>query len=741
MSLRTQYQDYNQEPFSWMYREEVRRLMSRAAMVAAVAFAQAVILPGSAWAQGRGLALNVVSSRPEFVTGGDVLVRVDVPAGTATGGVRVSLNGTDVTARLRADAAGRSLTGLIDGLTLGPNQMVATSGSASARLSLVNHPITGPVLSSPQEQPFVCQTESFKLQSGMTLGTAKDSNCSIETRVDYYYRSTAGGALKPYPGTTPSDLADVTTLTGSKVPYIVRIQTGTINRGIYQIAMLHDDPTGPAPDAWTPSTGWNRRLIYTHGGGCVTGWYRQGANTGGVVDDVMLRQGYAVASSSLNVFGNNCNDLLTTETMMMVKERFIEAYGAPKFTIGWGCSGGSYQQLQNADNYPGLLDGIIPCRTFPDVGFATVMTISDARLLNRYFMRAGTSFTEEQQRAVAGFLTIATMKSIDEDAGRIHVSEFCPEVLPSAVRYDPAANPRGARCDVYDHAVTVYGRDPKTGFARRPLDNVGIQYGLRALNAGTISKEQFLDLNERIGGFDNDGNVVASRSVADIAAVRAAYRTGRLTNTGGGLASTPIIDYRNYLDDAPMGDIHVRFHSFSLRERLIKANGYADNHVILIEDNRYRANLGTSPVYQLALAQMEQWLTALTGDTSDDAAIVKVRRAKPPELADACWTRDGTPQKVAEQQTRNPSSRCEQLYPSASFPREIAGGPVANDIAKCQLKPIGASDYKVAFTAAEMARLRRVFPEGVCDWTRPGVEQQRLTGTWQVFRAGAAGTQ
>ena len=111
----------------------------------------------------------------------------------------------------------------------------------------------------------------------------------------------------------------------------------------------------------------------------------QGSTTGGVDDDVMLRQGYAVASASLNVFGNNCNDLLASETMMMVKERFIEAYGPPKFTIGWGCSGGSYQQLQTADNYPGLLDGIIPCRTFPDVAFDTIPVITDARLLNHYF--------------------------------------------------------------------------------------------------------------------------------------------------------------------------------------------------------------------------------------------------------------------------------------------------------------------------------------------------------------------
>jgi hypothetical protein len=589
----------------------------------------------------------------------------------------------------------------------------------------------------------MCETESFKLQSGETLGKPLDRDCSIERRVDFYYRSTSGGALKPVPGMSrlkpdvpatgqlPPDVAQVTTSSGATVPYIVRIETGTINRAVYQIAMLD----GPF-DSAQGKAGWNQRLIYTHGGGCTGGWYRQGATTGGVVDDVMLRQGYAVASASLNVFGNNCNDLLASETMMMVKERFVEAHGTPRFTIGWGCSGGSYQQLQTADNYPGLLDGIIPCRTFPDVGFSTIMTITDARLLNRYFRgSASVAFTDEQKRAIAGFHQLITMVAVDDDAGRIQVSEFCPEVLPKELRYDPASNPRGARCAVFDHAVNAYGRDPKTGFARRPLDNVGVQYGLRALNAGTITKEQFLDLNERIGGFDNDGNLARTRTAADPAAVRAAYRTGRLTYTGAGLAATPIIDYRNYLDDAEKGDIHLRFHSLSLRERLTKVNGHADNHVILIEDNRYRGN-SSSPVYQDALKQMDRWLTALTDDASNDPLIVKIRRARPADLVDACWTRDAAPQRIAEKQTRDASSRCQQLYPSASFPREVAGGPLANDIAKCQLKPVDPADYSVAFAPEEMSRLKRIFATGVCDWSKPGVEQQKLSGTWLRFGEG-----
>ena len=129
--------------------------------------------------------------------------------------------------------------------------------------------------------------------------------------------------------------------------------------------------------------------------------------------------------------------------------------------------------------------------------------------------------------------------------------------------------------------------DPKTGFARRPLDNVGIQYGLAALNAGRSSAQQFLDLNEKIGGFDIDGNIVAARTVADPAAIRVAYRTGRMTWRRRGMATSPILDYRAYLDDVAGGDIHLRYHSFSTRERLQKANGIPTTSVMLTDDRRW----------------------------------------------------------------------------------------------------------------------------------------------------------
>ena len=98
--------------------------------------------------------------------------------------------------------------------------------------------------------------------------------------------------------------------------------------------------------------------------------------------------------------------------------------------------------------------------------------------------------------------------------------------------------------------------------------------------------------------------------MADPEALRAVYESGRVTHGGGGLAETPIIDYRAYSDDRENGDVHVRYHSFSLRDRLQRANGRADNHVMLVEDDRYGLYSTASPVAQEALRQMDEWLGA-----------------------------------------------------------------------------------------------------------------------------------
>ena len=233
---------------------------------------------------------------------------------------------------------------------------------------------------------------------------------------------------------------------------------------------------------------------------------------------------------------------------------------------------------------------------------------------------------------------------------------------------------------------------------------------------------------------DGDGRFRPARTEADPEALRIAYETGRLTNGGGGLATTPIIDYRAYSDDRENGDVHTRYHSFSMRERLRNANGRTDNHVMLVEDARHGLYSSASPVLRDALRQMDRWLENLAADTSADPPADRVARAKPAELTDACWSRDEEPLKIVEPQVRG-SGRCEELYPSSPSPREVAGAPLASDIAKCQLKPVDPADYAVSFSPDELDRLRGIFPDGVCDWTRPGVGQTGLKGTWLTFGA------
>jgi|SRR5579872_354972 len=686
--------------------------------------------------------IAILSSRPDMISGGDVLVQVDVPQDIALNKMKIELNGQDVTSVLQLNNAAHTLVGLLTGLKLGANDLKAFStpsqGARAAQLALTNYPIIGPIISGPQEQPFICQTQDFKLPDGSSLGPAIDASCSVKTVVTYVYKSTAPPAspasgtataamnLKPLPSLTslPPDVAMTTTTAGEKVPYVVRVETGTINRAIYQIAVLHD-PTTPSPGPLTPSKAWNGRLLYSFGGGCVGGWFKQGTSIGmggGVISDAVVGKGYAEASASLNVFGNNCNDLLAAETMMMVKERFIKAYGKPVFTFARGASGGAEQQLPIAENYPGLLDGIIPSLTFPDV-LANAQLIIDTQLLNNYYIKAGNALSEDQKFAITGE---GRMKDFTDEVSRISPTGMCPAPLQKSLRYDPVSNRSGIRCDVFDHTINVYGRDPETGFARRPIDNVGVQYGLEPLNSGRITVAQFLDLNQNIGGYDNDGTLMSNRSVADPQALRAAYATGRVTNGISSLGKLPIIDVRPYRDMLPSGDVHLKVHSFSLRERLMKANGTYDNDVLLVGPVSMTAQMG-----EYAVAKMDEWLTTLGKDTSADPILKKILHAKPADLVDSCYTENGS--RIIEPQTAT-GGECNKLYPTYRSPRMVAGGPASNDILKCQLRPVDFSEYKVTFSEAEKARLRTIFPGGVCDWSKPGIEQQSPAGTWLAFK-------
>ena len=141
-----------------------------------------------------------------------------------------------------------------------------------------------------------------------------------------------------------------------------------------------------------------------------------------------------------------------------------------------------------------------------------------------------------------------------------------------------------------------------------------------------------------------------------------------------------------------------------------------------------------SPELRQAIVQMDQWLTALSKDASNDKAIARIRRAKPAGLVDACWTKDGR---------RRRSSRSSSTWRGAAMTstrrtRSRAPWRVRRSRTTSSSASSGrsaASDTRSRCRADEMTRLKKIFPGGVCDWSKPGIDQQPLAGTWQTFNA------
>ena len=97
---------------------------------------------------------------------------------------------------------------------------------------------------------------------------------------------------------------------------------------------------------------------------------------------------------------------------------------------------------------------------------------------------------------------------------------------PPAELYDPVTNPHGARCSIKDYHVNEIGTRSQDGFAYQVFDSIGLQYGLKALEAGSVTPEQFVDLNENVGGMDIDGNWQPQRTSGDVNGIANMYRSG-----------------------------------------------------------------------------------------------------------------------------------------------------------------------------------------------------------------------
>jgi hypothetical protein len=758
------------------------------------------------------LEIVTLSNRADLVSGGDALVEVRVPKSVSLSKVRVELNGRKVTG-FSTDSKARTLRGLVTGLREGRNDLTAEVDERGhgrdqrAHLVVTNHPIGGPVLSGPQIVPFFCATNVFQPATATTpapnfsgLSTAAvGAQCNIASEYKLYYRTTAtgcsfaipdptpsvgvnattapdpatppaNGCFKPYDPSLPrpADMAKTNTDNGLiNVDYIVRVERGTMNRGIYDIAVLFN-PLQPWTSGVAPQAQWNGKVLYQFG--ASTGQPRRQARpaTAWTGSDAALSRGYLVAVNSMTDSSLNSNRVSMAETVMMMKERVGDRYGPIKFTMGNGCSGGSINSNTNASIMPGNLDGITISCAYPD-SETTGIEVGDCVFLAEAYnkpqwaaLQGGLTQAQINAKKAAinghpdqtgchgwynafgsngkpgNYLQRGVQNSATGVTGPIAgaVNNNCQ--MPLAGVYDPVTNPTGPRCHAWDWAASIFGRtanelsaDPSDLRARETRDNVGVQYGLKAMLSGAISAEEFVTLNEIVGGADKDANFQTARTVADRAALDIAYRAG-LVMSGKQYAKTAVIDLRGWDDAAasapPSIPIHYQWRTFSIRERLDREYGDHGNQVIW----RFSTGLlppGAGPGSELpaeAFVTMDNWLTALKADSSHRRIEDKVRRAKPANAVDFC---------IVPVSAENPAGRefnlalCEgkvARYKVGSSPRQVAGGPLSENILKCRLKPINSADYSpIVLTSAQLARLNGVFPDGVCDWRKDGVGQHR----------------
>jgi hypothetical protein len=373
--------------------------------------------------------------------------------------------------------------------------------------------------------------------------------------------------------------------------------------------------------------------------------------------------------------------------------------------------------------------------------------------------------------------------------------------------YDAESQPDGLRCGLLDYMINQFGpRDPSVwssneqllgrGFGGIPLDNVGVQYGLKALQNGVISGEQFLKVNREIGGLSVDIDYQAERTVADPQALRNAYRTGAI-NTAEHLAKVPIIDLRG----PDPGIAHDAYHSWQMRARLEQSQGHADNHVIWY---------GPAPLFgdtvftTEALLVMDLWLSGIEQDDTATPVAEKVVANKPVYARDRCLSVSSLfgpegpivpltgnllypepilpgldlsllPPAPAEAGVvvdaltgqvcgldiselpvvaelpvlgdllgtlgdllaplTDPILNLQQTVVQTRFgtPRTVAGDSIETLTNKCQLKPVDPADYPLALDPdAFAAQVAEIFPQGVCDYSKPG-EGVMPTQTWLQY--------
>ena len=777
--------------------------------ISLLTFALTGCLSGSGGSSSRSddapdLELRLLSSAADQVTGGSVLVAL---AGDAEvideqlGQLEFWLNDQQVQPA-RQTRRNNQVEILLEDLVEGDNQLELHHAKHGPlhELDLVNHPITGPLFSGPQQYPFVCTSVSelgkqplvdtdgdtgFPVLdgNGNQIGLSRD--CSIEPFVVFLYRTNSDNpSYRPLPtdGSRPADMATTTLTDGRTVDFIVRQERGTINRFLYSFATLAT--LGDAADA-AATDKWNGRLLFHFEGGVAIG-HTQGRISGRALAPEVLSKGYAVIYSTGTRTSTHYNLQVGGETALMVKEHFIKRFGTPDYTVAIGGSGGGIQQYVYSQNHPDLLDAGVPQYSYPDMVTQTIH-IGDCELLE-YYMDA-TDRTNPLWRTTANrsllvglnatdaypdpFADAKTMLGYSTAPGMTECIPAWRGLTPLVMNplYGQAANqqlmqPPGVMDSVqwthYDDLRNIYGVD-ENGDPRTLFDNVGVQYGLKALTDGDITPAEFLKLNSQIGGWKHpsemvqegfpfigteadvladpsrfdpwssrnmrlspDGNSPAPRTEGDLQAINAAYESGMVFD---GQLNMPVIDWRHYLEEVL--DMHNSHQSFSARQRIRNRMGDAEHQVIWFTDTRPtdvsdpdepRPREDFDQTW-MALDVLHEWLMNIRANPDQGIA-----GNKPAAAVDSCFETNGELIAAGDEVwdgilDDRPAGACTRQFPTYTTSRMVAGGPIEGSIFKCALKPVSTAVNDGTYgswnpTGAQLEELNAIFPQGVCDYSQ-----------------------
>jgi hypothetical protein len=606
-------------------------------------------------------------------------------------------------------------------------------------------------------------------------------SCSIETFVAYWYRNTAN-QWRPLPtdGSTPADMQRITLADGREVDFIVRQERGSINRFLYSFAMLA--PRGEDPSQPDLSL-WNRRLQYWFQGGVAIGHSQGTLHSGAMNADILRTGQAIVHSSGNNTGTHYNLQVAAETAMMTKErfvERYgrpLYTYGLG----GSGGAIQQYVLQQNSpgildaalpvQSYPDMVTQTIhvgDCELLEHFMDATDRANPKWRVTKNRSWLVGFNAEEGFARVndalaplkqALGYSTalgstecIPGWRGLSPLAMNPHYGQ-----APNQQLYEPQADVAAIRWTHYDDLRNIYGVDA-SGAARPTWDNVGVQYGLRSLRAGLITPEEFLHLNWHVGGWKHPSQMVqegfpffgtsqaevnraltipgyfdpwsrrnmnlspgpdqpAPRTAGDPLAMRAAYTSGMVF---GGQLSLPTIDHRQYMEREL--DMHNVHQSFAVRQRVRQAMGHSDHLVIWFTDTM-PGQPKASNTFD-AIAVMDEWMANIRANPKKGIAANRPARA-----VDSCFDVHGQLLYAGADawdgilDDKHPGP-CTQRFPIYGTSRTVAGAPIEGGIYRCALKPVEQAIADGTYgtwmpSGAQVAALRQIFPQGVCDYSQP----------------------